>query len=60
MYHKLINEYYKLTKVPLIINTSFNENEPIVNTPEEAYNTFMRTNLDLLVIENFIIKKSKF
>jgi carbamoyltransferase len=60
LYYDLINEYYKLTGVPAIINTSFNvRGEPIVCTPEEAYKCFMRTNMDYLVIGNFILDKKK-
>ena len=56
-YYNLINSFYKLTGVPIILNTSFNENEPIVNTPEEAINCFHRTDMDLLVIGNYIISR---
>jgi carbamoyltransferase len=60
IYYDLINEYYKLTGVPVIINTSFNvRGEPIVCTPEEAYKCFMRTNMDYLVIGNFLLDKNK-
>ena len=41
----------------MILNTSFNENEPIVNSPLEAINCFMRTNMDTLVLENHIIAR---
>ncbi len=53
----LINEFYNITNVPVILNTSFNENEPIVCHPEEAIECFLRTDLDLLVLEDFIIHK---
>jgi len=56
-YYNLINSFYELTGVPIILNTSFNENEPIVNTPEEAINCFHRTDMDLLVIGNYIISR---
>ena len=56
-YYNLIKEFNKITGVPIILNTSFNENEPIVNTPEEALNCFLRTNMDLLVLQNYIIKR---
>jgi carbamoyltransferase len=46
-----------LTGVPIILNTSFNENEPIVCRPEEALETFLRTKMDLLVLENWTIKR---
>ena len=40
LYHMLINEFYRLTNIPILLNTSFNENEPIVCTPEEALGLF--------------------
>ena len=57
-YFKLIQEFYNLTKVPILLNTSFNENEPIVNKPEEAINCFERTMMDNLVLGNWIISRS--
>ncbi|OGV98663.1 MAG: hypothetical protein A3I04_07010 [Nitrospinae bacterium RIFCSPLOWO2_02_FULL_39_110] len=58
IFYDLINEYYKLTGVPVIINTSFNvRGEPIVCKPEEAYMCFMRTNIDYLVMGNFLLNK---
>ena len=57
-YHSVIEEFHKLTGCPIIINTSFNvRGEPIVNSPEDAYRCFMRTNMDYLVLENFLIEK---
>ena len=57
-YWKLINNFYQKTGVPLLLNTSFNlKGEPIVNTPEDAFSTFSRSNIDLLVLENFLIEK---
>ena len=56
-YYLLIDEFFKQTGVPIILNTSFNENEPIVNTPEEAINCFERTEMDALIIENWIISR---
>jgi carbamoyltransferase len=53
----LINEFYKLTNVPILLNTSFNENEPIVRTPEEAVKCIIRTDMDYLVMGNFVIQK---
>lgn len=59
-YYRLIEAFYKKTGVPLILNTSFNlKGEPIVNTPQDAYNTFMKSNMDLLVIGNYLIRKSQ-
>ncbi len=56
-FYKLIKSFYNLTKVPILLNTSFNENEPIVMKPEEALNCLIRTNMDALVINNFLIRK---
>jgi carbamoyltransferase len=59
-YHKLINNFKKKTGCSVIVNTSFNvRGEPIVNTPEDAFKCFMGTELDLLVIENFVLLKSE-
>ena len=55
LYYNLIKSFSNLSGVPMILNTSFNENEPIVNTPEQAIDCFLRTKMDLLVIEDFII-----
>jgi len=57
-YYKLIKEFYNITGVPIILNTSFNENEPIVCKPEEALDCFLRTKMDILVMENWIIKRN--
>ncbi len=56
-YYNLIHTFYERTGIPMLLNTSFNENEPIVNTPKEAIETFLRTKMDLLVIENFLVKR---
>ena len=56
-YYNLINEFYKRTGTPILLNTSFNENEPIVNKPEEALDCFLRTEMDMLVMENIIIER---
>jgi len=57
-YWNLINKFFQRTGVPLVLNTSFNlKGEPIVNTPEDAFSTFSRSNIDILVLKNFIIKK---
>ena len=55
LYYKLIKEFGKLTGVPIVLNTSFNENEPIVNKPEEAIDCFLRTKIDVLVLGNYLI-----
>lgn len=57
-FYDLINEFYKLSNIPVLLNTSFNgPEEPIVETPENAINTFLKRNLDFLVLENFVISK---
>jgi carbamoyltransferase len=56
-YYQLIETFRKKTNIPILLNTSFNENEPIVNTPEEALECFLRTDMDMLVLENFIIRR---
>ncbi|CAN1593622.1 COG2192 Predicted carbamoyl transferase, NodU family [Candidatus Pelagibacterales bacterium] len=56
-FYNLIFEFYKKTNVPILLNTSFNENEPIIRTPQEAIDCFVRTKMDLLIIENFIIER---
>ena len=57
-YYALIDRFREKTGVPILLNTSFNENEPIVNTPAEALNCYLRTNMDMLVLENCIIVRS--
>ena len=57
IYYSLIEEFYKITKVPIILNTSFNENEPIVNKPYEALECFKRTDMDIIVLGNWILSK---
>jgi carbamoyltransferase len=57
LYWALIDAFRQLTGVPVILNTSFNENEPIVCTPEEAIDCFLRTKMDALAIGNFLIEK---
>ena len=56
-FYDLINEFYKITGVPMLLNTSFNCQEPIVETPEEAISTFNRTEMDILVINDYIMRK---
>ena len=53
----LIEKFFKITGVPILLNTSFNENEPIVNSPNDAIECFLRTDMDVLVMENFILEK---
>jgi carbamoyltransferase len=56
-FYNLIYEFYKITGVPMLLNTSFNCQEPIVETPEQAIKTFKKTALDMLVIEDRVLKK---
>ena len=56
-FYNLIAEFDKITGVPILLNTSFNENEPIVLTPEHAFNCFNRTSMDCLVLENWVISR---
>ncbi len=56
-YHALISAFNKKTGVPILLNTSFNENEPIVNSPANALDCFLRTKMDMLVLENFIVSR---
>ena len=57
IYYELIKAFHEKTGVPMLLNTSFNENEPIVRTPEEALSCFLRTEMDILVIENGIVRR---
>ncbi len=60
LYHAMISEFDRLTGCPVIINTSFNvRGEPIVCTPEDAYRCFMRTEMDALVVGNFLLHKAE-
>ena len=56
-YYNLIEAFRKKTGIPILLNTSFNENEPIVNKPEEALACYLRTNMDMLVMENILIER---
>ena len=57
LYHRLISEFHSLTGVPMLLNTSFNENEPVVCRPEEALDCFLRTRMDVLVMDHFYIQR---
>jgi carbamoyltransferase len=60
LYYDIIEAFYRRTGCPVIVNTSFNvRGEPIVCTPEDAFRCFMRTDMDVLVLENFILMKSE-
>jgi carbamoyltransferase len=56
-YYRLIEEFARLTGVPIVLNTSFNENEPIVMTPEQAVETFTKTRMDVLVLQNYVVRR---
>ena len=57
-YHRLIEEFARLTGVPVVLNTSFNESEPIVMTPEHAVDCFVRTRMDVLVLGNLVARQA--
>ena len=54
-FYNLIKKFYEISGIPMILNTSFNENEPIVMTPEEALACFLRTNMDVLALEKIVL-----
>ena len=56
-FYNIINEFYKITGVPMLLNTSFNCQEPIVETPQQAIRTFRKTALDILVVNDKVVKK---
>jgi carbamoyltransferase len=56
-YYRLIEEFEQLTGVPIVLNTSFNENEPIVMTPAQAVETFTKTRMDLLALGNHVVRR---
>lgn len=56
-YYRLIKTFGEMTGVPILLNTSFNENEPVVCRPEEALNCFLRTKMDVLVLGDFLVER---
>jgi carbamoyltransferase len=56
-YYKLIKAFEAITGIPVVLNTSFNENEPIVHTPEQAIDCYVRTKMDALAIGSFLVEK---
>jgi carbamoyltransferase len=56
-YYALIEAFRELTGVPMVLNTSFNENEPVVCRPEEALDCFLRTKMDLLVMGEWVVER---
>jgi carbamoyltransferase len=59
LYHSLITNFFEKTGVPIILNTSLNENEPVVRTPAEAISCFLRTDMDALVLGNCLIDRHR-
>ncbi len=58
LYWCLLTRFGELTGVPILLNTSFNENEPIVNTPAQAIDCYQRTRMDCLAIGSFFVRKT--
>ncbi len=56
-YYRLIRAFERETGVPLVLNTSFNENEPVVCRPEEAMDCFLRTKMDVLVLGDLFVER---
>jgi carbamoyltransferase len=57
LYWQLLKAFESLTGVPVLLNTSFNENEPIVHKPAEALDCFLRTRMDVLVLGKYVVEK---
>jgi carbamoyltransferase len=57
-YHALISEFHRQTGIPLVLNTSFNEHEPIVTTPTEAINCYLKTRMDVLALGNWVLTRA--
>ena len=58
LFYQLIDQFRELTGVPMVLNTSFNENEPVVCQPQEALDCFLRTKMDVLVLEDMMISRN--
>jgi carbamoyltransferase len=58
-YYRLIRAFQDITGVPIVLNTSFNENEPVVNTPAQALDCFLRTKMDVLVLGDLVIERGR-
>jgi carbamoyltransferase len=56
-FHRVIEEFARTTGVPMVLNTSFNENEPIVESPQQALDCFMRTDMDAVVLESVLVRR---
>ena len=60
LYYRLLNSFYRMTRCPILINTSFNvRSEPIVCSPKDAFRCFMGTNMDILIVGSFIMYKEE-
>lgn len=59
LYHQLITRFFEKTGVPIVLNTSLNENEPIVRTPKEAIECFLRTDMDVIVVGHQLINRHR-
>lgn len=59
LYHRLISAFKRKTGLGLVLNTSFNENEPVVDTPEQAVDCFRRTDMDALCLGRYVLRKSR-
>jgi carbamoyltransferase len=57
-YYRLIEAFCDITGVPMVLNTSFNENEPIVASPRQALQCFLRTRMDVLVLDQIFIRRT--
>jgi carbamoyltransferase len=57
-YYQLISDFHALTGVPIVLNTSFNENEPSVCTPRHAIDCFMKTRMDVLYVGNYAVRRA--
>jgi carbamoyltransferase len=57
LYHRLIQAFYETTGVPMVLNTSFNENEPVVCRPAEALDCFLRTKMDALIMGSYVVTR---
>ena len=57
LYYELIREFYQITKIPILLNTSFNDRGPIAETPSDALSIFLSTDLDYLIINDYLICK---
>jgi carbamoyltransferase len=59
LYYRLIGHFRELTGVPMVLNTSFNENEPVVCHPKEALDCFLRTKMDVLVLGMHLVRRNE-